>query len=353
MLLLGEEVTVTLTLRPVCPVDDSPLHIVLVLDGSSSMTGEPNREMKKAARQLIDRLNMQDNPATQVGVVQFNSAAKILCQLTNRSGQANGCIGRVGAAGGTNIGEGINAGLRVLQKGRTGFDDPDSIREIMVVLSDGEDNQGCGNVQAAAGRVKSQGILLITVCVGTSCDAQCMRQGATSPRYFFEASSAAQLANVFEQIRRLVIARVDASLSITGTVSPDHELVAGSGAPAPDMVAPDGSALHWRFDRPPTTGVTVSWRVRPLELGQLDLGISTFGFGPLGGPPSLLGDFDEPQVLVLSPRPIETATRMSGPPTSTSTPQPPPVTATVTPSPTPDRSEGLFLPLAVRDVAWR
>ena len=48
------------------------------------------QEMKEAAVQLIRDLDMRNNPNTQVGVVQFNSIAKTLSQLTNNEGRAVG-----------------------------------------------------------------------------------------------------------------------------------------------------------------------------------------------------------------------------------------------------------------------
>ncbi len=352
VILLGETVDITLTVTALCAGEQFPLHIVLVLDGSGSMAGEPNREMKKAARQLVQRLNMKDNPATQVGVVMFNSAAKILCQLTNRSGTASGCVGRVGAAGGTNIGEGINAGLRVLQKGRQGIGDPDAIREVMVVLSDGEDNQGCGNVQAAAGKVKAQGILLITVCVGTSCDAQCMRQVATSPRYFFEARSASQLANVFEQIRRQIQSILLKSLKVVDNLPPNMVLVEGSAEPAPNSTGPNNDQLEWRTSFVPREGVTFSFKVKPQEVGHWPT--NNGAWGEFTDNKSRKGTFDfrDPYILVLNPRPLSTSTVPPPPPTPTNTPTVgPTVTPTNTPTNTPTPTPGpIYLPITVKEA---
>ena len=101
VLLLGETTNITLTIKAVCAGQQLPLHIVLVLDASGSMSGDPNRQMKDAAKKLIDRLDLKNNPGTQVGVVQFNGGAQALCQLTNIASQAKSCVGRVPANGGT------------------------------------------------------------------------------------------------------------------------------------------------------------------------------------------------------------------------------------------------------------
>jgi len=104
----------------------------------------------------------------------------------------------VGANGGTRIDMGILEGMKVLRQGRGGEKD---ITEVMVVLSDGGNNAGCEPVLQAARQARAQGVLMISICVGSGCDAQCMRQVASSPRYYFEAESASALRTVFQQIR--------------------------------------------------------------------------------------------------------------------------------------------------------
>ena len=129
VILLGETVDVTLTVTALCAGEAFPLHIVLVLDASGSMSGEPNREMKKAARELIKRLDMRNNPSTKVGVVSFNTSANTLCQLTDSSSRANSCVNKVGAAGGTSIGNGFVIAFvpKRVQSGDTDF--PVSVAE--------------------------------------------------------------------------------------------------------------------------------------------------------------------------------------------------------------------------------
>lgn len=355
--LLGESVDITLTVRPMCP-QDTPLHVVLVLDISGSMLGTSIDTLVQVARTFVQRMELGRFPGRQVGVVVFNSAAMIRCQLTNDEALLLACIDHLHAAGGTNIAQGMEAGLRVLEKGRQGLAAPHSISEVMFVLTDGENNVGCGAVLAASDTAMRQGIQLTTVCLGPSCDTQCMRQAATSPRYYYEARSASQISNAFEQFRSSLESTAFVSLSITGTLPPDMLYEPDSAEPVPAVVAPEQGFLRWDFDRPPVDGITVSWRATPQEVGLAGVGVSTYGFGPIGGPPMGEEDFDEPRVLVLLPHGLATAT--PGGPTATPTPTArPSVTAIPSQPPTatgtsvPRQSVRLHFPVAMRDLRWR
>jgi uncharacterized protein YegL len=348
--LLGETVDVTLTLRPACP-DDMPLHIVLVLDSSGSMAGEPERELRKAARSMVNGLGLADHPSWRVGVVMFNSSARILCALANREGQVNGCIGRVSAAGGTNVAAGINAGIRVLVDGRKDYP-ADPIREVMVVVTNGGDPADCAATQEAADRAKAEGVLLIGVCMGEGCDAQCLQRAATDPRFFYQARSMSEMMGVFTRIGSHMPGTAYLSLTVVGRVPANLLLVEDSAEPEPQEISPNRDELRWTIDYPPTELITLSWRVLPLEVGLHGVGVSSFGMGPIGAPPTLDVDFDEPRVLVLLPRELATVTP-GGPVTTPS----PTATANATPIPTgtpgPRDPKGLFFPVAIRNLAWR
>ena len=357
VILLGETVDITLTVTAICAGEQFPLHIVLVLDASGSMAGEPTAEMKKAARQLVKSLDMRNNPATKIGVVAFAGSATILCQLTDNASRASGCVGKVGASGGTSISAGILAGIRVLVTGRRALEvDAESIREVMVVLSDGADNAGCGPVQRAAGQASAQGILVISVCVGSGCDVQCMRSIATSPRYYFEARSASQLAGVFEQIRKGIQNIILKQMTVTDNLPPNMALVPDSAQPPPNTISDNLDQLVWQQSHVPKEGLTFTFKVRPLEVGYHKTngctGCTSGAYGSFKDNKDRTGTFDftDPVVLVLNPSPLQTPT-IPPPPPPTPTPTPtnttgPTPTNTPTPTPTPTGKPGpIYLPV--------
>ncbi|MEO8082184.1 MAG: vWA domain-containing protein [Ardenticatenales bacterium] len=248
---LGATVDVRLTVSfRGCPGYVGPLHVVLVLDGSGSMASGGEEQLKKAARDLIDKLNMKDNPANEVGVVSFNSAAKVLCQLTNRASQALGCVDRVGASGGSCIDCGIKAGLGVMNRGRTNAADRDTIREVMIIVADGDNTSGCGPAMAAAGQTKGQQIILFTICAGPSCDAACFRAVASAPSHHFDVAPAG-LWETFGRIHAEIIVQPLREVVVTDTLGADMLLVPGS-ASAPGAAVTDGRSVVWRLANAPT-----------------------------------------------------------------------------------------------------
>jgi len=183
VLLLGEELTVTLGVRATCPNLESPLHVVLVLDGSGSMAGEKTQQMKAAAGRFVRDLELPGHAGRRIGIVEYNSQARRLCYLTSNENQALGCINRVGANGGTATDLGVLEGLRVLEEGRP--PGPSAAVEAMIVLADGASQTGCPPVLNATRQARDEGVTLFSICLGPDCDQQCMRMAARSPRYYY------------------------------------------------------------------------------------------------------------------------------------------------------------------------
>ncbi|MFN8423695.1 MAG: vWA domain-containing protein [Anaerolineae bacterium] len=250
MVRVGGTADLTLTMAFTgCPGGyDGPLHIVLVLDGSSSMAGDAYGLIRQAGRAFIDQLDLTANPTTLVGVVSFNSAAKVLCQLTNASGPAGGCIGRVGASGGNCMACGIKAAIGVLSRGRANVADPDHVREVMVVVSAyyNYDLTGCAPATAAARQATAEGIEVFTMCVARqACHITCMPLAASAPPYHFFVENQAVSAVVARILVELDV-RPLRRVVVTDTLGADMTVVAGSvnnaGAPSPD-----GRAVVWRL----------------------------------------------------------------------------------------------------------
>jgi Mg-chelatase subunit ChlD len=355
VLLLGEETTVTLTVKAICAAEAFPLHIVLVLDSSGSMAGEKNAQLKKAVKTMIKGLDLPGHPQIEMGIVKFASVANTLCQLTNDGGRLGSCANKVDANGGTAIDAGIKEGLKVLTRGRPRGADDGAIREVMVVLSDGGNNAGCGPVLQAAGQAKGQKVLLMTVCVGSDCDAACMRQAASSPRYFFQVDDAGAIVQAFQKIVEEVLKINLKRLTITDLVPANMQYIDGSADPEPgkgDAV----SGLVWIQNYVPKDGFTITYRLRPLETGYHPTNVSALG--ELLDSQSRSKDFEFPVPYVTILQPFPMATPSEPPPTPTLTPTPviPPPTETPViptlppPTVTPTRQpRPIYLPILLKE----
>ena len=355
IVLKGESVGVTLTVQASCPAVTPTIHIALVLDGSAAMSGQPDRQQKASMRALVQRLDLDANPGIQVGVVSHaNGSATTLCQLSNRSGTVNGCIGRVGSAGAPDLPGALDEARGVLTRGRAGFGSPDSVREIVFVASGAAiAGNGCSDVQRGAGQIKSQGILLMTACAGPSCEQQCLRQSATNASYYFDDLDDAAIGNAFDTIIRQVGGpTLIRQMIVTETLGAGVELIADSAQPSPNDISPDGSTLVWRTAFVPREeGITFTFQARPSRLGPQTLGNATGSFtdsNDLGG--RFL--FFRQSVMVLAPDPVSTSTPEgtvdpgpSATPTPSDTSTPPPED-TPTPTKSPDEHH-LYLPIVL------
>lgn len=283
-LLLGETAEITLGVTPICAQGRERLHLVLVLDASGSMQGERIRALKDGARALVDDLDPERHSGLRIGVVSFNSTATVHCQLGRDEASIKRCIDGIAAEGSTSISRGIIAGIKVFQQGRRDVPDPDALREVMLVVTDGEDNAGCGPVIRAAGQVTAQGILLVSVCVTEACDEACLRAMANSPRYFFQADEAAQLRQVLQRIGEDVLRSALASLELVTTLPPALAFVTDSARPPLADLQPAPQRLVWRADRPPTESLAFTFRVRPTTPGRHALSDDAWGsFTDMGG----------------------------------------------------------------------
>ncbi len=93
---------------------NTSLNLCLVLDHSGSMGGQPLETVKKAARDLVDRMSYTD----YISVVGFDHKAKVVVEsqpLTNPE-FVKGNIQSLRASGGTSIDEGIKLALQELSK---------------------------------------------------------------------------------------------------------------------------------------------------------------------------------------------------------------------------------------------
>jgi len=114
-----------------------PLNLCLVLDHSGSMNGRPLETVKKAAINLVERLN----PGDRISVVAFDHRAKVLVknQTINDVHDIKKQIQRLSADGGTAIDEGLKLGIEEVAKGKQ-----DTVSQVFL-LTDGENEHGDNN----------------------------------------------------------------------------------------------------------------------------------------------------------------------------------------------------------------
>lgn len=275
LLLQGETATVALDLGVACPKTERPLHLVMVMDNSASISREVSLRMTQSARGFIQQLMLIDDEIRRIGVVSFNDSARTWCSLTDDAAKLDGCLKLPRPKGGAAIERGMLTGLTVLKDGHAAMTRRSEPNEVMILFASGHNDRGCSKARTMAKRVKDAGVLVITISADETSDAQCLRQLASSARYVFERLES--VLPIFEPLRDTSIReeRLLRHLDLVDTLTPGVTLVEGSVSP-PATLSDDGRSLRWSVAPVRAPGITFTYRVRALQPGQLAVSSRTW-----------------------------------------------------------------------------
>ena len=139
-----------------------PYHLALVIDRSSSMSGEPLEEARRCAGYIVDQLK----PADRAALVQFDNHVEVLAPARPVGDRKtlHAALDTIDAGGMTNLHGGWEAGARELA---------DLVRQAglsrVILLSDGNANEGlcdAREIAAQCGRLADQGVTTSTYGLG-------------------------------------------------------------------------------------------------------------------------------------------------------------------------------------------
>lgn len=248
-----------------------PTDLVVVLDRSGSMAGEPIRNARAATASLIEGLSPEDRFA----LVIYDDSAEVAVPLAlaspaNRSLWLRTLAG-VEDRGATNISDGIDLSLNLLKE-RT----PNRAQRV-VLISDGQPNAGDASAEGLARRARQAALRespLTAVGVGEHFNEVLMRDLAdagTGNYYYVQHTEG--LAGVFANEFESAGATVATGLQVVVQPGPGVQLVSAAGFPV------EGTAAG------------ASFRVGSLEGGQTRKLWLTYRVDPsVAGPNARLGD---------------------------------------------------------------
>ena len=172
------------------------LDVVLVLDTSGSMDGQPMRETIDAATSFVDTVLTEES---SVGVVAYDTNAMTICRCTKNGEYAKDTIVKLTAGGSTNIDAGLQLAEEMLLQGN-------AKKKIIILMSDGEPNRGRVDDEliAYADEIKGKGIDIYTLgffqnSYGSSY-AQSLMQELASEGKHYEVDDADNLIYFFGDI---------------------------------------------------------------------------------------------------------------------------------------------------------
>ncbi len=193
------------------------LSVVLVLDTSGSMQGEPITQVIHSTRKIAEMLEERD----ALGVVEFSTAAKTVSPLRRLTPEARATVrneaASLAATGNTNMSGGLaHAALEFHT--RAGDE-----RQVMILLSDGQPNVGATTPKALADevrRIRERGVAVSTLGYGASHsdDVMIAVSDAGGGRYAFVADTklaAGSFARALGAQRDVVLEQVELLLSPT------------------------------------------------------------------------------------------------------------------------------------------
>lgn len=139
------------------------LDMALVIDRSSSMTGEKFNMAKNAAIQALDVLKESD----RIGVVTFDTAGIVELEMTPLKDKAEivAVIASLGIGGGTAIYTGLAEGINM-------FGADEKVKQI-ILLSDGQDGASY-DYNSLVDTALTKGITISTIALGEGADVQLM-----------------------------------------------------------------------------------------------------------------------------------------------------------------------------------
>ncbi len=143
----------------------SPVAIAVVLDTSGSMQGDKIQQAQSALRQLVERMDDDD----QVAIVTYNHATTIQRALTPVSrmrSQIDGIARSLFAGGGTVIPPALHQGASLLSSAPTNF-----VRRV-VLISDGVDGSGAtpSSIHASVQAFTQRGVAFSALGIGNDYD---------------------------------------------------------------------------------------------------------------------------------------------------------------------------------------
>ncbi|MHA3774362.1 VWA domain-containing protein [Verrucomicrobiota bacterium sgz303538] len=143
--------------------------LAMVIDRSGSMAGQKLELCKSAVSATIELLAKQD----YVNVVAFDSVAHTVVPMTKRGDSASlvAQVATIDSGGGTNIAPGMASAREALASVKAKV-------KHMIVLTDGQ-SEGSG-YEALSAQLKSEGVTVSTVGVGTDADIQLLQAMAAS-----------------------------------------------------------------------------------------------------------------------------------------------------------------------------
>jgi VWFA-related protein len=173
---------------------DEPLSIVLAIDRSGSMRGQPIKDALRAAKDFIKEMRTID----RVGLVSFDDHVTIISRPNADKGPLLKEIDKIKVGKDTALNDAVMKSLQLLS--------PFIGRRAVIVLTDGRENRSKATREGTIQEAVRSGVPVITVGLGKEVDVaalEAMAGGTGGKAYFAQESS--ELSTLYQTIARQLI----------------------------------------------------------------------------------------------------------------------------------------------------
>lgn len=215
---LKEDGTIqTITVSSTGSGGGTAMSLALVIDHSGSVSGQPLTDEKAAAKALVAQLGASD----AVAVFGFGDSVESVLDFTTDKTRINSAIDGIGGSGSTALYKAVVTAAQKLA--------PRSGRKAIVLMTDGENNQG-GTIEEAINQAKLAGAPVFPVGFGSVNTTVLTRMATETGGTYTSAANSGSLLSILQNIGAVIAAQYEISYT-TSNASSNHslELTAQSG----------------------------------------------------------------------------------------------------------------------------
>jgi VWFA-related protein len=189
--------------KGVFPLDkgEEPLSVVLAIDRSGSMRGQPIKDALQAAKDFIREMR----PIDRVGLVSFDDRVTVIGRPYVDKGPLVKAIDKIKVGKDTALNDAVMKSLQLLS--------PFTGRRAVIVLTDGKENRSKATRDETIKEAVRLGVPIITVGLGKEVDVDAldaMADGSGGRAFFAQSSS--ELSALYQTIARQLINQYRVSL---------------------------------------------------------------------------------------------------------------------------------------------
>ncbi len=248
----GENFDITLSLTAEPEIISNPTDIVLILDRSGSLSGDPFTYMKNGAKKFIDIIDQAtDSQAdgqigfgSRIGIVSFADDAVENTQLITSVDDLKNAVDSLNNGGRTNHYDAFTKAVDL-------FDQNSNNAKVMVMFTDGKTTVG-PSPSPITDSAKANGAIIY--CIGLEStgglDQDALEDWASKPSstYVSIAPDDTQLEELFEDLAKNIAKPGATQIVINETVMPDFQITAIKSTTKGSATLLNNHALKWELD---------------------------------------------------------------------------------------------------------